>query len=43
MKIVVAGAGYVGLVTAVSLAETGHNVTCVYVFFLLKYLEGFDL
>ena len=29
MKIVVAGTGYVGLVTAVCLSEIGHNVTCV--------------
>lgn len=29
MKIAVAGAGYVGLVTGVCLAEIGHNVTCV--------------
>ncbi len=29
MKIVVAGTGYVGLVTAVCLSEVGHNVTCV--------------
>ena len=29
MKIVVAGTGYVGLVTAVCLAEIGHNITCV--------------
>lgn len=29
MKIVVAGTGYVGLVTGVCLAEIGHNVTCV--------------
>lgn len=29
MKISVAGTGYVGLVTAVSLAEKGHLVTCV--------------
>lgn len=29
MKIVVAGTGYVGLVTAVCLAEVGNNVTCL--------------
>lgn len=29
MKIVIAGTGYVGLVTGVVLANTGHNVTCV--------------
>ncbi|MCA0172818.1 UDP-glucose dehydrogenase family protein [Bacillus sp. RAR_GA_16] len=29
MKIAVIGAGYVGLVTGVSLAEIGHHVTCV--------------
>lgn len=29
MKIVLAGTGYVGLVTGVCLAEIGHNVTCV--------------
>lgn len=29
MKIVVAGTGYVGLVTGVCLSEIGHNVTCV--------------
>lgn len=29
MKIVVAGTGYVGLVTAVCLSEIGHTVTCV--------------
>ncbi|MED4406610.1 UDP-glucose/GDP-mannose dehydrogenase family protein [Heyndrickxia coagulans] len=29
MKITVAGTGYVGLVTGVSLAEVGHQVTCV--------------
>jgi UDPglucose 6-dehydrogenase len=28
-KIVVAGTGYVGLVTAVCMAEVGHNVVCV--------------
>ena len=27
MKIVVAGTGYVGLVTAVCLSEIGHNVS----------------
>ena len=29
MKIVVAGTGYVGLVTAVCMSEAGHTVTCV--------------
>ena len=29
MKIVVAGTGYVGLVTAVCLSEAGHEVICV--------------
>ena len=29
MNITVAGAGYVGLVTAVCLSEKGHFVTCV--------------
>ena len=29
MKVVVAGTGYVGLVTAVCLSEVGHSVTCV--------------
>ena len=29
MKIVVAGTGYVGLVTGVCLAEVGHTVTCI--------------
>ncbi len=29
MKIVVAGTGYVGLVTAVCLSEVGHSITCV--------------
>lgn len=29
MKVVVAGTGYVGLVTGVALAHVGHNVTCV--------------
>ena len=29
MKIVVAGTGYVGLVTGVVLAHIGHNVTCL--------------
>mgnify|MGYP001852443508 FL=1 len=29
MEVVVAGTGYVGLVTGVCLAEKGHSVTCV--------------
>ncbi len=29
MRVVIVGAGYVGLVTAASLAEAGHNVICV--------------
>lgn len=29
MRISVAGTGYVGLVTAVCLAERGNNVTCL--------------
>lgn len=29
MKIVVAGTGYVGLVTGACLSEVGHSVTCV--------------
>lgn len=29
MKIVVAGTGYVGLVSGVCLADKGYNVTCV--------------
>ena len=29
MRIVVAGTGYVGLVTAVCLSEIGHTLTCV--------------
>ena len=29
MKIAVAGVGYVGLVTAVTLADVGHDVICL--------------
>jgi len=29
MKIVVAGTGYVGLVTGACLSQVGNNVTCV--------------
>lgn len=29
MRIAIAGTGYVGLVTAVCLAEKGHDITCV--------------
>ena len=29
MKVVVAGIGYVGLVTGVCLAEKNHNVICI--------------
>lgn len=29
MKITVSGTGYVGLVTAVCMAEKGHEVTCI--------------
>lgn len=29
MRITVAGAGYVGLVTSVCLAELGHEVICI--------------
>ena len=29
MKIAIAGTGYVGLVTAVCMAEKGHNIACV--------------
>ena len=29
MKVSVFGAGYVGVVTAATLAENGHNVLCV--------------
>ena len=29
MNISIAGTGYVGLVTGVCLAESGHHVTCV--------------
>ena len=29
MRVAVVGAGYVGLVTAVGLAELGHTVTCI--------------
>jgi UDPglucose 6-dehydrogenase len=29
MRVAVVGTGYVGLVTAVGLAELGHSVTCI--------------
>ena len=38
MKIVVAGTGYVGLVTGACLAEKGHNVTCVDIETKIKWI-----